>query len=115
MRHKALADAVGQEVEFFKDRLTDQDLIAQNHGFLKRIAVLTFEDDGFSDCGRFSASVGITGDAMAAHLKTQALGNVDWNHGHHSPGIDHGSHLESTNLVGRQRSPAGQSLINRIG
>lgn len=89
---------IGEQVEFLKHCLADENFVAEHQRLFKCVAPQHFEDDRPRDIDGFLATVGVFGDALSTNGDAQFFSHMDRHDGPDGAGID-----ERIGFVGADR------------
>lgn len=74
--NEAATVTVGEQIEFFEDRLADENFVTENEGLFQRIAAEDLENNRPRNPDRVLTSIGVLRHALSAHANAQPLQNV---------------------------------------
>lgn len=69
--YEASIGTVRPQIQFFQDRLPDEDFITQDQGFFEGIPAQDLKNNRLRDADSLLATVGVFGDALSANGQAQ--------------------------------------------
>ncbi len=87
VRDDAAIRAIDEQIEFFQNRLADQNLVTQNKRVFESVAAVDFDDDWLSDPDQLFASVRELGRGLLANPQTDLFYDVRRNHRPNRAGV----------------------------
>lgn len=112
---ESLVGGVGQQIEFFQDRLANEDLVTQHQSLFQRVTAEDIQDHGLRHVHSPFAATGVFSDTLAAHAAAEFLEDLRRNHTTDRTGIHQGIRLVTTDFFGRNAATTSQCLVPCVG